>query len=30
MHLYTEDKLSALETRMVEVRDMNVDNILPV
>ena len=30
VHLYTDEQLSALETRVVEVRDMKVDNILPV
>ena len=30
VYLYTEEQLSALEIRIVEVRDMNVDNILPV
>ena len=30
VNLYTEEQLIALETRVVETRDMNVDNILPV
>ena len=30
VHLYTEEKQSALETRIVESRDMNVYNIIPV
>ena len=28
--LYTEEKLSALEKRIVEARHVNVDHILPV